>query len=387
MFVDDLKLSWWQHDFLRPRFKLEDPQDLSKILAAGSNSIVIDTEKGLDVAAEREEPVVVVPASSQVNPEPISDAPKTSSYAQERVVAKRLHARARKVIREAMAEARSGRISGYGEIEALAGDMTSSVMRNPGALVSLAGLKDKDDYTFMHCVSVGTFMIALGRCLGLDADAMRAAGAAGLMHDVGKACIPDEILNKPGKLTDVEFKIIRGHPELGHRMLLEAGHPDNAALDVVIHHHERLDGAGYPHRLKGEQVSLLARMGAVADVYDAVTSDRCYHKAMSPSAALKMLMASAGTHFDKTVVQAFVRTVGIYPTGSLVRLASNRLAVVTEQNAVNMLSPKVRIFYSIKSNGHVPIEDVDLTQSGDAVVNGEDPATWGLDLSRYGIGD
>lgn len=404
MFIHDLGLSWWEHSFLRPRFPVDSPETLQRILATKAKTVVIDTTEGLDVAEvdDRPSPATQAVAAATVAAQPVQAAaapgpkipmaveraakpvaPAKVSLQQELQVARKLVREARTAVQSAMADARTGRISSVPAIQGLAEGMVESAGRNPGALITLAGLKTKDDYTFMHCVAVGTFMIALGKQLGLNEDQLRDAGTAGLLHDVGKSRIPDSILNKPGKLTDDEFKVMRSHPQVGYDMLREAGYEDSAALEVVLHHHERLDGKGYPHGLSGADVTTLARMGAVVDVYDAVTSDRAYHRAIPPTAALKMLLASANAHFDEPIVRAFLATVGIYPNGSLVKLQSGRLAVVIEQTPEKPLAPQVRVFYSTKSQMPITALDLDLSQGGDTITGYEDPVKWGFDLGKY----
>lgn len=398
MFVHDLGLSWWEHNFLRQRFPIDSDEILQKIRATRVASIVIDTDHGLDVAAADESPAPARVASKPGMPvvnlrgssEPVALADATAprkevprtSLQQEMQVARKLVREARSAVKSAMADARTGRISSVPAIRGLADGMVESAGRNPGALLSLAGLKTKDDYTFMHCVAVGTFMIALGKQMGLGEEELREAGTAGLLHDVGKSLIPDAVLNKPGKLTDDEFKLMRAHPQAGYDMLREAGYEDSAALEVVLHHHERLDGKGYPHGLSGEKVTRLARMGAVVDVYDAVTSDRVYHRAIPPTAALKMLLSQSGAHFDEPIVRAFLATVGIYPNGSLVKLQSGKLAVVVEQTPDKPLAPLVRVFYSLKSQMPISLSDLDLSAGSDSIVGYENPIRWGFDLSR-----
>ena len=236
-------------------------------------------------------------------------------------------------------------------------EIADSVMRNPGALVSLARLKTADDYSYMHSVAVCALMVALARQIGMDEAASRAAGLAGMLHDLGKALVPLELLNKPGRLTDEEFAIIRTHPQRGHEMLSEARGTSEEAMDVCLHHHERPDGTGYPHGLRGDDVSLLARMGAVCDVYDAITSNRPYKAGWDPAESIAQ-MASWKGQFDPDLFQAFVRSLGIYPTGSLVRLTSGRLAVVLEQNPLALVLPVVRVFYSTQTQMPIPPQRV-----------------------------
>ena len=161
----------------------------------------------------------------------------------------------------------------------------------------------------------------------------------GLLHDTGKALVPDEILNKPGRLTDEEFDIIRKHPGDGHEILLKTPQIGPIPLDITLHHHERMDGSGYPHKLPGSEISTLAQMAAIVDVYDAITADRCYHKGMSATDAAQDFRMGK-FHFNPQYVQAFMRCVGIYPTGTLVLLESGKLGVVTEQHESNLLQPR-----------------------------------------------
>jgi HD-GYP domain-containing protein (c-di-GMP phosphodiesterase class II) len=218
-------------------------------------------------------------------------------------------------------------------------------------------------------------MVALGRTLGLAEAQCREAGLAGLLHDMGKALMPVEVLNKPGKLTDEEFTIMRTHPERGHALLVEGGGAGEVALDVCLHHHERIDGTGYPHRLAGDAISLVARMGAVCDVYDAITSNRPYKAGWDPAESIAR-MASWKGHFDPAVFQAFVKSLGIYPSGSLVRLASGRLAVVIEQNPAALTAPRVKVFFSTKSMLPIPAEVLDLACGGDRIAGRESRAAW-----------
>jgi HD-GYP domain-containing protein (c-di-GMP phosphodiesterase class II) len=187
-----------------------------------------------------------------------------------------------------------------------------------------------------------------------------------------------EVLNKPGKLTDAEFAIMKSHPAEGHKMLLAMGNVDPIALDVCLHHHEKTDGSGYPKGLKSEQISLHAKMGAVCDVYDAITSNRPYKSGWDPAESLRKMAEWANGHFDPQVFQAFVKSLGIYPIGSLVRLASGKLGVVVEQSSKSLTTPLVKVFYSTKSSLRIPPEVIDLSAPtcSDKIAGREDPAAW-----------
>jgi HD-GYP domain-containing protein (c-di-GMP phosphodiesterase class II) len=211
----------------------------------------------------------------------------------------------------------------------------------------------------------------------MDEPQIRLAGLAGLMHDLGKAAMPMDVLNKPGKLTDAEFSIIKSHPEEGYRLLLTGDNVDPVVLDVCLHHHEKVDGSGYPKALKGDEITLFAKMGAVCDVYDAITSNRPYKAGWDPAESLRKMAEWSHGHFDAKVFQAFVKSLGIYPIGSLVRLSSGRLGVVVEQTGKSLTTPSVKVFFSTKSNLRIVPEIIDLSKAThEKIISREDPAVW-----------
>jgi HD-GYP domain-containing protein (c-di-GMP phosphodiesterase class II) len=198
------------------------------------------------------------------------------------------------------------------------------------------------------------------------------------MHDLGKAAMPPSVLNKPGKLTEAEFEIIKSHPVKGHAMLLMSDNFDAETRDVCLHHHEKVDGSGYPEGLKGDGISLMAKMGAVCDVYDAITSNRPYKIGWDPAESLRKMAEWSNGHFDQKVFQAFVKSMGIYPVGSLVLMNSGRIGVVTAQSAKSLITPQIKVFYSTKSHMRITPEILDLSRSGstDKIAGREDPAKW-----------
>ncbi|MDP3083743.1 MAG: HD-GYP domain-containing protein [Rubrivivax sp.] len=391
---------WVDHPFWKSRFVIQDPADLSKLRACGIRTCWIDTSLGLDLpepgitvrpaaacatsatsAASVASAAPVAPALPAAAP-PASHgpaAPVSRDLAGELKEAAAVCNKGRQAVISMFNEARMGRAIDTESCLPLVEDITASVMRNPGALVSLARLKTQDDYTDMHSVAVCALMVALARQLGHGADQCRAAGLAGLMHDLGKVMMPVEILNKPGKLTEQEFAIMRSHPVRGHELLAEAKGSSPELLDVCLHHHERVDGTGYPDRLAGDDISLVARMGAVCDVYDAITSNRPYKAGWDPAESIARMASWAG-HFDKPVFAAFVQSLGIYPIGSLVRLASDKLAVVVEQNPQALVAPVVKVFFSISRQLHVQPQRVDLSRPGcsDRIVGRESASQWGF---------
>ena len=374
--------SWMEHPFWRTGFVITDPKDLASILASSIKEVWIDCDKGIDVPAgqtavsEAESDAQVEAALEQVVLERRNVAPLTT--AQEIAHATKICFEAKRAVISMFEEARMGRAVDTGGAQKLVDEITDSVARNPGALISLARLKTVDDYTYMHSVAVCAMMVALAKQLKLNEHQTRQAGIAGLMHDLGKAMIPMEVLNKPGKLSDAEFDIVKRHPVEGYRMLLSGTDVDPIVLDVCLHHHEKTDGSGYPKGLKDAEISLFAKMGAVCDVYDAVTSNRPYKAGWDPAESLRRMAEWAKGHFDMQVFQAFVKSLGIYPIGSLVRLSSGRLGVVVEQTGKSLTTPTVKVFFSTKSDMRIVPELVDLSRPGisEKIVGREDPAKW-----------
>ncbi|MCC7410288.1 MAG: HD-GYP domain-containing protein [Gammaproteobacteria bacterium] len=387
MFLNELCGSWMDHPFWTTRFMLKDPDDLDRLRTSGVREAWIDTSRGLDVeptdgdtAAGETAAEARARNEQELLTKAVAQPDSRTDLQAELQRASRICSRGKTAVVSMFQEARMGRAVETRALEPLVEEISASVMRNPSALISLARLKTADDYTYMHSVAVCALMIALARQLGLDQAQTREAGVAGLIHDLGKAVIPLEILNKPGKLTDDEFARIKTHPVEGHRMLSEAGGAGEMSLDVCLHHHEKVDGGGYPDRLSGEAISLYAKMGAVCDVYDAITSNRPYKAGWDPGEAIRKMNEWSTGHFDNRVFQAFVKSVGIYPIGSLVRLESGRLAVVTELIEGSLLTPKVKQFYCTRTGARIAIREIDLTRPEvhERIVSWESPERWGF---------
>ena len=372
MYVQEICASWVDHPFWKTKFFLDEPRDLKTLLQSGVKEVWIDIARGLDVEAAPQEEKL--PSAPKAPKEAVRQVPLKEEMAR----AKLIRTKAKQAVTSMFQEVRMGNALHSNDAAGLVDEITLSVTRNPSALLSLVRLKNKDDYTYLHSVAVCALMVSLGRQLGMEGDALKSVGMAGLFHDVGKMMIPEEVLNKPGKLTDEEFGVIKTHPERGWEILKTASDVDDVALDVCRHHHERVDGRGYPDGLSGDALTLFARMGAVCDVYDAITSNRCYKTGWDPVEAIRKMAEWQEGHFDQAVFQAFVKTVGIYPVGTLVKLKSLRLGVVTDQTARSLLKPVVKVFFSIRSNGPILPELVDLSRLQDEITSVEDPAKWNV---------
>jgi HD-GYP domain-containing protein (c-di-GMP phosphodiesterase class II) len=399
MYLKEFCGSWMEHPFWRTSFVLKDPKDVQAVMASNIKEVWIDVSKGIDAA-----PGTVAVTQEQVEATIQKELTEANQTLSEPVLPKHIEpvpihvefSRAndicqasRKAVISMFQEARMGNAINAQGAQKMVDEISESVARNTSALISLARLKTADDYTYMHSVAVCAMMIALSRQLGLSETLTRSAGLAGLLHDLGKAVMPPGILNKPGKLTDEEFAIMRAHPVEGHKMLKMVGDMDPMAMDVCLHHHEKVDGSGYPKGLKDKEITLFAKMGAVCDVYDAITSNRPYKAGWDPAESLRKMAEWCEGHFDRAVFQAFVKSLGIYPIGSLVRLASGKIAVVIEQTNKSLITPRVKAFYSVKSELRITPEIVDLSSANanDKIVGREDPSQWNFpDLNELWSG-
>ena len=390
MYLHDLDCGWMEHPFLRSSFMIRNDAQIVKIVEAGIHDVYIDTRQGLDVAdAPTEEEVRATLEREMIEVATATPPPPLKvDLGSEIGRATQIREQAQRVVRDVMRDVRLGKAVELERVEPMVQGITESVLRNGGALTTLLRIKNKDDYTFLHSVSVGTLMIAFCRAVGLGSDVTREAGIGGLLHDTGKAFVPDSILNKPGRLTEEEFEIIKRHPRDGWNVLMKTPGIGDIPLDITLHHHERVDGSGYPGRLDVKQISQFAKMAAIVDVYDAITADRSYHKGMPATDALRKLYEWSKFHFEPTLVQAFMRCVGIYPVGTLVKLESGRLGLVVEQNDASLLAPKVKVLFSTKANGYIEPYLLDLARplgfgGGDRIVGHEDPVTWNIDTLRF----
>ena len=367
MYVHTLCGAWLAHDFWRTSFLVDTTEVLTKLRASPVQEVWIDTRKGLNTTQ-------ALPASVLAA---FAEDTTPASLNQELERASAMCDEASDAVMRMFSEARMGRALDLSTASTLVQAICSSVERHPDALISMARLKTSDNYTYMHSVAVCGLMVALARKMELSEAQIMQAGMAGLLHDMGKAHSDPNILNKPGALTDEEFKHMQRHPVKGF-LMLQGSVQDEGVLDACLHHHERMDGKGYPHGLAGADIRLLTRMTTICDVYDAITSDRPYKKGWAPGVALQRMAQWCHTHLDAQIFETFVKAIGLYPVGSLVRLQSGLLGVVCAPAQNSMSTPQVAAFYHIGLQRMLrPAKLLDLEKLPDErIVAGEDPSKW-----------
>ncbi|AFT80340.1 metal dependent phosphohydrolase [Alteromonas macleodii str. 'Black Sea 11'] len=328
----------------------------------GVKTLAIDTDKAFNVG-ERESS-----SAAETCPTPTStDSVKSKkvSLENELVRAEKLHKQGKAIQKLLLASVQKEMPFDASIPKAFSSKLVASVDRNPDALLCLTKIREKDDYLLEHSLNVAILLANFANYLGMSEDEVQDLSYAGFLHDLGKIKIPDEILHKPGRLTDSEMEVMKGHVKHGVDYLksTEIAPP---LIQAISEHHERLDGLGYPAGTKGDDISQAGRMLAIADMYDALTADRVYKPGMSSQRAFSILMSDAPTRLDQSLVQQFIKCLGVYPVGSLVLLSNDRLAMVLEQKD-SPLTPLVKVFYSVRNNHYLTPKDIDL--SSDKTVN------------------
>ena len=347
---------------------LDQQKDMDALLICGTKELWIDTDLGVDVES------AIAPDSP---PDPADSIPKKVELEPPVILTDEIK-RARKIYKQGRLDvidmfkrAYSKEVFTFDRALILVDEIRRSTARNQNAFLSLTRLKNKEDYLYLHSMAVCALMIMLGRAMKMDHETIISLGLAGLLSDIGNIGFPASLINKPSKLTQEEYNIIKTHPVRGWK-ILSAHRLDNIVLDVCLHHHERMDGRGYPESLPVDSLSLFARMAAICDTYDSLISDNYYRKGISPANAIREMAKWQNGQFDEKIFHVFINTMGIYPFGTLVKLKSGRVAIVEEQSKKSLSTPIVRVFFSTKTDVPVFQEWIDLSKSKDVIVSVEE---------------
>lgn len=291
-------------------------------------------------------------------------------------------------------EARLGKVPSMAEARATAEGLVSGILKGKYALLALTMIKSYDEYLFHHSVHVGMLCIALGQALGLEREVLTELGLGGLLHDLGKVYWPDDLYKKPRELTPEEWRMVQAHPEDGVKVIERMGGASPTAIAVVREHHVRYDKKGYPTLEEGREPSFFGLIGGIADSYDAMTTLRPYQNAFEPSRALARMETLSETVFDPNLLEAFVKLLGIYPVGSLVRLSTGELALVTRPGATDISRPLVRVLFDRSGRRLDEIVELDLMERDPAtnlfrrsILMAVDPATKNIDTAKLLAGE
>ncbi|MCH8497029.1 MAG: HD-GYP domain-containing protein [Marinobacter sp.] len=384
MYVTDENNDWIPHNARNRRGLIRKEETIERMRQLGVTAIYIDTSKGLD--APHGEPEPLVDQHNETLLQGAAEAPPVTrnavGVAEEMEKATRIHEEAQGLVGQLLGSVKLGEPLTLSPVNDLADELLDSVFRNHNALACLGKIREKDNYLLEHSVNLSVLMSIFGKSVKLSRQAMHDTVVGALLHDLGKILTPDEVLHKPGRLTPEEFEVMKLHASHTRDILLSTPDIGQIALLTASQHHEKMNGSGYPDGLKGEAISIYGRMVAITDVYDAITSDRVYHKGMTPTQGLKKLLEWSGDHLDPKLVRYFIRCIGLYPVGSMVLMESGRLAVVIETNEHDQRLPVVRVMYHTKFRQPIPIKTIDLAQPGvqDRILRAVDPDDYGLDV-------
>lgn len=371
MYVHAFQGGWLSHSFWKGGFLLTEPAHLETIRSSAIKSITIDLARGIEMPSPLQGPPHRAMAS-------LDAIRQEERRIEDRRLANAVADEAGRVMKDAFEAVRIGKFVDADQMVEVVRSITLSLDRNRFMLLGVMRLRAKDSYTYYHSVSVCSLMVNFARELGLAEEEVHLAGLAGLLHDIGKAAVPESILNKPGRLTVEEWQEIKQHTVRGYDLLRLAGDVPPLALDVCLHHHEKMDGSGYPFGLGAAEISLAARMGSICDVYDALTSARAYKEASSPVAAIAAMKSWPG-HLDPGLLFTFMKSVGIFPVGMIIRLRSNALAIV-RGNGRRASRARLTIFYDTARNALVSPRDMFLADldDSDLLLGEADPDQFGI---------
>jgi len=342
-----LDASWLDTPFLKHNFIVKDQKTIEKLIKNGIEYVYIEEKR--EKPQQPEEKALV----EEILQHKKENIPKEYLEIKDLKPSFELYKKSVSIVKNVMEDVRSGKMFDSSSVRILVDKIADITVKNKSLLVNIAKLKTYDDYTFQHSLNVAIYASSLGKLLNFPLSEIKVLVKSGILHDIGKMLVPKDILNKPAKLTDEEFTIMKNHVTAGYDFLKKNGFSEEE-LKIVVEHHERADGSGYPYGLRDEEISIAGKIGAVVDIYDAITSDRVYHKGIYPPKAIKLMFSWTDKHINKKVFEFFVSNVGIYPVGTIVLLSTNELAVVGDVSK-KPTEPIVVIFKNLNGYDVAPI--------------------------------
>ena len=355
MFITDESNGWVPEGNRAKKGLINQPEVIEQIRRLGIHELHIDVSRGIDI-----QPVKKRASTKKFKHLPTPSVP----LAKELENAKDIQSDAINLIEQCLDDVKMGRSVDAAPIGDITGGMIESLNNNHNALICLTQLREKDRYLMEHSFNVSVLMGVLASATGYEGDVLHQLVTGALLHDIGKIKVDDSILHKPGKLTPEEWQEMQNHVIYGEEILKASAGVTPIILDLCAQHHEKLDGTGYPRGLKGDEIPEHSRMLSVADVYDAITAERVYHKGMAPTLALKKLIewSADDSQLDKKLVFNFVKSMGLYPAGSVVELDNQKLAVVIEANDKDQKKPVIKQIFDLKTRRYDNKFVIDLAE-------------------------
>jgi HD-GYP domain-containing protein (c-di-GMP phosphodiesterase class II) len=339
MYVAELDRPWVETPFMFQGFIVRDPREIQRIQGYCA-FVFVDNERGI-VPSNPGSASGTASMSLAPLPKPSIVYEVESEVESELETAKNVHIAVTQSFGQLLTEVRSGQAPQLAQVREVISEMEESILRNPDAFMWLRRLKKKDSYTFSHCIDTSILLMAFGRQMGLPRQHIHELGLGGLMADIGKMKVPDALLRRDGPLNPAEFEVVKRHVNYSVEIMGASRDMAPNAIAIVAAHHERFDGTGYPDKLSAGQIPMHARMAAIVDTFDAVTSDRAHAKALAPHDAIALLYEQRNKGFQDELIEQFIQTLGPYPVGTLIEFDTGEVGIVIEQNRVRRLRPKV----------------------------------------------
>ena len=392
MYVAQLDRPWVETPFIFQGFHINSTQDIEE-LHKYCEYVYVDEEQSRVCVTSQKFPSFTATASKPTLENRQSRLPERpqdlGDFRKQLKTAIKVHENTKVFISRAMRDIRLGKNVDVKEAKNLVSQLAENVITNPTALVWLTQLKNKDEYTSLHSLNVCILSLFFGRSIQLPTEQLHTLGLGALLHDVGKLKVPPDLLNKPGRLTTEEFGVMKKHTVFGYELMKNQRELDKDALDIIIQHHERPNGNGYPYNLQHGQISHFSKLVSIVDVYDAITSKRAYHNETTPFNALNTIYNDREKEFDPHLVEQFIKCLGIYPIGSLVELNTGQIGIVVFFSEKSHLSPTIML---ILDEHKVPYDRYRYVNLGSAVWEAQklkpeikriaDPDEYNLDLAE-----
>lgn len=387
MYVSGLDRPWLEVPFPIQGFRVETPEDMA-LIQKYCQYVFIDTTKSNIVDSKSKRKAVSRPRKT--NQQIFSDRrlkgyADSSTWTEEFPKAKAAVDTLMETVDSIFVQITNGGTLDVVKVKQSVDPMIDSISRNPDACIWLARMKQQDTYTYQHSVGASIWAVALGRQLGLPKSDLRSLAIGGLLFDIGKLRINSDLLGTSRTLSDEEFVELRSHVLSGVEMIKASGLMNKDVLDMVAHHHERHDGSGYPRGISGDTIPVFARIAAIVDCYDAITSHRSYARAIPPSVAIKKLYEWRDIEFQAELVEEFIQAVGIYPAGTLVELSSGEVAVVVAEYRTRRLRPKVMVLLDASKQPCANVKVIDLMSEKETDQGGPLEISSSLEPEAYGI--